>query len=647
VYKQKIMSYPIDLSITGKPSPRTNDRVASAGRRQPTPMNQNKQRNQKSNIFGGGGNAARGNESNPRYQTKNVAGVISKRDLESVRKLTDPNPAENKNVASYPSPRKVAPAGVPQLSFGDVVERDEDMTYSKVPPKMSTISPTSKDTYSWGTPINPNNNIKGGGWQVNQSRKATKPVSSHRKHDDVPDLNLQLSQSNQGLAQLRQTAKQVQEDLNIEYILRGETHANTASKTQNHQPAKVENKYTKKKAAFVEEIFLMDQILKTKITDEKPPSVSCLANANQARYNSKVKRHQDMHSTSAASNSLVNDDLSRRLHFSARILSLNGHDARRDINGFLFIDDNSITLYEFKQFGTTSKALPLIQRGIYKHLSGVRTGRAYSILDISVGKDLSFDTNELNTLPDSLKKKKVLVFRVTNVNEEDKEILLKKYCKSVKDSKLSTVYQFKEAHEKEDRQDKQSNKDVLSIQNRIHQQVKAHGYKLFTNLHHYFTQLDSKKGADGCLDRDEFKDALKKFRILLNEQEFDNVWRYVDRNNDGLIDYGEFVRGCFGEMSETRKFWVRKAFSRIDPAKTGSGKIIDIQKFYCPAKDSAVVSGKISESEALDKIVECFQRSRSKTEVSYTEFEAYYEGLSLNFSDDDTFIHVVKNTWTL
>ena len=43
------MSYPINLSITGKPSPRT-DHPASAGSRR-APMTANRIRNQKSNIF--------------------------------------------------------------------------------------------------------------------------------------------------------------------------------------------------------------------------------------------------------------------------------------------------------------------------------------------------------------------------------------------------------------------------------------------------------------------------------------------------------------------------------------------------------------------------------------------------------------------
>jgi len=46
------------------------------------------------------------------------------------------------------------------------------------------------------------------------------------------------------------------------------------------------------------------------------------------------------------------DDLTNRFRFSARILSLNGRDALRELNGFYFSVDDSLTVYEFRQFGS-------------------------------------------------------------------------------------------------------------------------------------------------------------------------------------------------------------------------------------------------------------------------------------------------------
>ena len=34
-------------------------------------------------------------------------------------------------------------------------------------------------------------------------------------------------------------------------------------------------------------------------------------------------------------------------------------------------------------------------------------------------------------------------------------------------------------------------------------------------------------------------------------------------------------------------------------------------------------------------------------EVSYVEFEEYYEGLSIQVEDDENFISILRNTWTI
>lgn len=131
------------------------------------------------------------------------------------------------------------------------------------------------------------------------------------------------------------------------------------------------------------------------------------------------------------------------MRFGARIVTKNGRDAHRELNGFFFPVDNTITLYEFHQFGTRfvynngrhfimhllllltqiafctganwkllallfnhyqippvnhlltlllnptfstrrSQALPFIQRGCYNHVQGRRKGQPYTLMDIFV-----------------------------------------------------------------------------------------------------------------------------------------------------------------------------------------------------------------------------------------------------------------------
>ena len=62
----------------------------------------------------------------------------------------------------------------------------------------------------------------------------------------------------------------------------------------------------------------------------------------------------------------------------------NGRDVHRELCGFFFAQDNSLTLYEFRQLSSRSSALPLIQRNSYVHARGPRVGQPITLSDIDM-----------------------------------------------------------------------------------------------------------------------------------------------------------------------------------------------------------------------------------------------------------------------
>lgn len=55
-------------------------------------------------------------------------------------------------------------------------------------------------------------------------------------------------------------------------------------------------------------------------------------------------------------------------------------------------------------------------------------------------------------------------------------------------------------------------------------------------------------------------------------------------------------------------------------------------------------SGEVGPLQAfLDAVIP----NKKQDEVSYVEFEEYYEGLSLSIDDDEDFYSVLRNTWTI
>lgn len=66
------------------------------------------------------------------------------------------------------------------------------------------------------------------------------------------------------------------------------------------------------------------------------------------------------------------------------VISSNGRDIHRELCGFFFAQDSSLTLYEFRQLSSRSSALPLIQRKAYIHARGPRAGEPITLADIKL-----------------------------------------------------------------------------------------------------------------------------------------------------------------------------------------------------------------------------------------------------------------------
>ncbi|XP_075603063.1 calcyphosin-2 isoform X1 [Balearica regulorum gibbericeps] len=341
-------------------------------------------------------------------------------------------------------------------------------------------------------------------------------------------------------------------------------------------------------------------------------------------------RRRTLHETKIRTKSgLTENMLSNKLRFDSRIISRNGRDACRELIGFFFACDRSLTVYEFRQFGNNRRnALPFIQKGIYQHQRGQKKGKAYDISDFYIGANLTFRSVNHN-LPESVKQNPVLTLRVMSIDEAAMDFL-----------KASSM-EFKQEHSKQVVDD---SKVFKKIQGMFRETLSKRGVRVVTGLGKYFRHVD--KNRNGFLSQADFKEALKVFHLEIPEGDFESLWLILDDCKSDKVDYGEFTRAVFGETNEYRKAFVRKAYMKLDFNKTGSVPMVDIRKCYCAKKHPLVLSGKATEEEIQLSFLETLGESCSNpNEVAYSEFEDYYEGLSVGIMDDDDFVNILRNSW--
>ena len=94
------------------------------------------------------------------------------------------------------------------------------------------------------------------------------------------------------------------------------------------------------------------------------------------------------------------------------------------------------------------------------------------------------------------------------------------------------------------------------------------------------------------LDRNEFRKAVKDFKIEIPDDFIDTIFSAFDLNRDGTIDYDEFLRIIRGDLTPNRLVLVKKAFQKLDKDGSGIVDIEDIRDVYNASKHPDVLSGK-------------------------------------------------------
>ncbi|XP_038636820.1 calcyphosin-2 isoform X1 [Scyliorhinus canicula] len=388
----------------------------------------------------------------------------------------------------------------------------------------------------------------------------------------------------------------------------------------------------KRKQAVVEQV-LVDQLSRAVISDPGQDSSAIDLSQQQTTLpglgSAPLRfRNRKLHQTKVKTSSTLTENLlSNKLRFDARIISRNGRDACRELIGFFFDFDKSLTVYEYRKFGKNrTKALPFIQKGIYCHQYGRRKGRQYDVGDFYVGTNLTFLTAQHVGLPTSVQEKALLTLRIIGIDEMAKRSLL-----TSSNPTLS-------------KQEIDDRNIIKSVQGLLKEKLQKRGVCTMTGLVKYFHQHD--QCGSGVLQKIQLKQGLKDFHLELPNQDFESIWLILDQDGDDEVDYYQFIRVVIGEMNEFRKAFVRKAYMKLDPNKTGSISVNDISKFYSGRKHPKVFSGECSEQQVRAAFMDTLQEScTSSKEVTYCEFETYYEGLSLGIANDEDFANVIRNSW--
>ena len=139
----------------------------------------------------------------------------------------------------------------------------------------------------------------------------------------------------------------------------------------------------------------------------------------------------------------------------------------------------------------------------------------------------------------------------------------------------------------------------------------------------------------------EFQKAIHDFQIQIDPKDVSTLFRIFDVNNDGQIDFDEFLRYVVGPMNQFRTNLVLRAFDKMDKDGNGVLEVSDIKGTYNARNHPDVRSGKKTEDEVLMEFLETFEMHynvkkgyQADGRVTKEEFIEYYNNISCSIDND-------------
>ena len=157
------------------------------------------------------------------------------------------------------------------------------------------------------------------------------------------------------------------------------------------------------------------------------------------------------------------------------------------------------------------------------------------------------------------------------------------------------------------------------------------------------------------IDFDDFIKYCFEYKIPLTVEEQISIFSQFDNNNEGQINYIEFLNTLIGKMNAFRFQITNQVFNYLDVNNNGYIYLNDMRNLYNVKNHPDVVNGRRSapevEAEFLDNIDYHFQLLRTDKlrngKISFQEFNEYYDIISMSIHSDFLFQNILFGVWGL
>ncbi|CAF4621044.1 unnamed protein product [Rotaria magnacalcarata] len=150
------------------------------------------------------------------------------------------------------------------------------------------------------------------------------------------------------------------------------------------------------------------------------------------------------------------------------------------------------------------------------------------------------------------------------------------------------------------------------------------------------------------LSLDEFGKGVEEYGLNFSKTEISELFRLIDVDQSGSVDYEEFLRKLRPAMNNFRLDLIARAFAKLDKNHDGQITIEDLRGVYDVRKHPKYLNGEWSQDQVLRHFLDCFDYGKHKDGVvTREEFVDYYAGVSASIDNDMYFDLMMRNSWKI
>lgn len=242
--------------------------------------------------------------------------------------------------------------------------------------------------------------------------------------------------------------------------------------------------------------------------------------------------------------------------------------------------------------------------------------------------------------------------------EEEKVVEEKeeKVCEK-NDEEINDVENVEEDFEKNEEklldEEKEFRKKILNEENidLFRTKIGARGIVVLIRFVEQLKQYDRQGNKE--LNLEDFKDIINNAKIIMSEDEINDLFNDFVETNSIYINYEKFLKKLILELNQRRSHIVNEAFKKLDVENCGIIDISEVKSAFSSKNSPIVREGVMSEEAFYSSFIETFQshhnffRSAKIKKVNYAEFEDYYKYVSITIEDDYLFEEMLITCWKL